>query len=225
VKSFDNKYIASDTVVNHVDGILGHLVPHGLVLSILNDLKNKGGSMRVLIPSHLGFGVDGSGSGSSTIANGHIAGNQCLDYTINLIDDQAKYDDQVINNYIQANNLSGYTKTASGLYYKITTPPTGANTITINSAITCNYTGQLMNNTFFDNSHAVGSNSPATFSDITNTLQAKGVLEGFFLLGKGGGSISLIMPSALGYGAGGLSGSIPNNACLRFEITVTNVAN
>src|SRR5579872_7603 len=110
IKSFDGLYNSVDTVVNHFDGLVGHTAPNGLILAIRNILKYKGGKMRVLIPSHLAYGVNGVGSGSKTITNGRIAGNQCLDYTVELIDNQDKYDDAVIQTYLTANNLTGYTR-------------------------------------------------------------------------------------------------------------------
>lgn len=218
LNSFDGKFVAADTVLNHFDGFLGHVAPSGLMLAIHNILKYKGAKMRLLLPSHLAYGVSGVGSGSKTILNGRIAGNQCLDYTLNLIDDEVVYEDLVIKNYMAANNLTGYTKTADGLYYKIITPGTGAS-INDNSSLVLNYTGQLMNGTFFDNNYA--STSTATFSDL-NTLTG-GAHEGLKLV-KNGGAISLITPARLGYGPSGASG-IPANSCLRFEfsnIVVTN---
>ncbi len=89
IHSFDGKFVAADTVLNHYEGFLGHVVPNGLMLSIRNLLKYRGGKMRVLIPSHLAYGEKGIHTGSNTVAINNIAGNQCLDYTINLISDQA----------------------------------------------------------------------------------------------------------------------------------------
>jgi FKBP-type peptidyl-prolyl cis-trans isomerase FkpA len=210
LRSFDGKFVAADTVLNHYYGYLGHVAPNGLMLGIHSFLKNKGGQMRILIPSHLAYGVSGVGSGSKTITSGRIAGNQCLDYTVTLIDNQAVYDDLVIRNYMAANSLSGYSKTADGLYYKIITPGTGT-TITNNTSVTANYTGQLMNNTFFDQTYITNT---ITFSDLSN--YAAGFVEGLKLTSTGG-AISIIMPSILGYGVSGNTG-IPANACLRFEI-------
>src|ERR1700742_900009 len=125
LQSFDGKFTSTDTVLNHYDSFLGHVVPNGLMLSIRNLLKYKGGKMRELIPSHLGYGERGAGSGSSTVANNKIGGNQCLDYTINLINNQTVYDAQVLKNYIAANHLTGFTQLttgpAAGMYYKIKT--------------------------------------------------------------------------------------------------------
>jgi len=219
-KTFDNKYVLTDTVLDHFQGLVGHIAPDGLAMALHNILKYNGGKMRVIIPSHLAYGRSGAGSGSSTVSNGRIAGNQCIDYTINTVSNQAAYDDMVIQNYMTANNLTGYTKTADGLWYKITTAPTGTNNITINSTVTATYTGTLLNGTVFDNNSAT---TAATFSDLSNFVA--GFSEGLFTLGKGGGSISLILPSALGYGKAGSGGNIPANSCLRFDVTVTTVTN
>ncbi len=222
IKSFDGSYSLLDTVVNHFDGLLGHTAPNGVVLAIRNILKNKGGKMRVLIPSHLAYGVRGFTNGSSTVANGHIAGNECLDYTIELIDNQDKYDDQVIQSYLTANGLTGYTRTSDSLWYKIIKPGTGTTPIGINSAVTMNYTGQLLNHTFFDNTYV---SNTYTFSDILSLTS--GFKEGLQMI-TAGGVISMIAPSHLEYGPGGAGGvneSVPANACLRFEVTVTTVTN
>jgi FKBP-type peptidyl-prolyl cis-trans isomerase FkpA len=219
IQSFDRKYAVTDTALNHFFGYLGHVTPNGLMLSIRNDLKFKGGKMRVLVPSHLAYGTNGVGSGSSTVTNNRIAGNQCLDYTINLINNQIPYDDLVIQNYMTANGLSGYSKTADGLYYKIKTPGTG-NTITDNSSITCNYYVQLMNNSYADSLYKTNT---TVFGDLKGQIAASGFSEGMKLI-KGQGAISLLLPSRLGYGTGGNSG-IPANACLRFEIYNVSVVN
>lgn len=222
-KSFDNKYILTDTIADHFYGNLGHTAPVGLMLALHNIAKYKGCKIRLLIPSHIAYGVNGAGQGSSTVTNGRIAGNQCLDYTINVISDQVAYDQMVIANYMAANNLTGYTKTADGLWYKITTAPTGTDKIGINSDITLNYTGQMLNGTVFDNLYAT---TATNFGDISTLVT--GFQEGLMILGKSNGSISMIIPSSIGYGTtstGAANTTIPANSCLRFDVTVTTVTN
>lgn len=222
LRSFDGKYILNDTITDHFYGYLGHTAPWGLTLAIHDALKYKGGKMRVLIPSHIAYGISGAGTGSSTVSNGRIAGNQCLDYTIELINDQDAYDDMVIQNYMTANSLTGYTKTADGLYYKITTPSTGTQPITINSSVMAKYNGRLLNNTVFDNLYATNAYS---FSDLAGLTP--GFLEGLEKITTGG-TISMLIPSRLAYGNASQSGNnetIPANSCLRFEVTVTAVTN
>jgi FKBP-type peptidyl-prolyl cis-trans isomerase len=215
IKTFDGKFVAADTFANHAQNYVGHLAPNGLVLALKNVVKYKGTRARVLIPSRLAYGRNGTGSGSSSNSSGRIAGNQCLDYYIDIVDDQAKYDEVSIQKYMAANNLTGYSKTADGLYYKILTQGTGSQ-ITDYSAVTTTYTGQLFNNSYFDNG---AQTTAVTFSDITGLVP--GVNEGLKLL-KGGSSISMLIPSALGYGNTS-NGSLPINSCLRFEFQVTTV--
>jgi len=220
-KSFDGKFIAGDTVINHFDGALGNVSPSGLLLGIRNLLKYKGGKIRMLIPSHLAFGVNGTGTGSSTNTSGRIAGNQCLDYTVNLIDKQDVYDDMVIKNYMTANTLTGYTEITSGkysgMYYKITTPGTGISPISLNSTITCTYTGLLFNGTTFSSVTTEGGTS-FNLPDLTDGVQ------GGLQLVTAGASISLLIPSRYEYGTAGSSG-IPSNACLRFDFNILTVTN
>ncbi|MBS1521056.1 MAG: hypothetical protein JST50_08675 [Bacteroidetes bacterium] len=223
IRTFDGKYAVTDTALNHSYGLLGHVIPNGLMLAIKNNLKYNGGKMRVLVPSHLAYGKNGIGSGSITLTNGRIGGNQCLDITVNVIADQAAYDQLVIKNYMAANNLTGYTETADGLWYKITTVPTGSNYINDNSTVTMNYSIYLMNNTNPDqNTYAT---TTATFNDFASGGWATGFVEGLKILGRGAGGISIIVPSALGYGTSGNGNGIPANECLRWDMTNVSVTN
>lgn len=225
IRSFDGKYVVADTALNHFYGVLGHVVPNGLMLAIKNNLKYSGGKMRVLVPSHLAYGKNGMGVGSVTLTNGRIGGNQCLDVTVNVIDNQDAYDQLVIKNYMAANNLTGYTKTADGLWYKITTAPTGPNYFNVNtSTVTMNYTLYLMNNTNADplNTYAT---TTATFNDFGVGKWVPGFEEGLKILGRGAGAISVIVPSALAYGTGGNGNGVPANECLRWDMTNVSITN
>ena len=242
LKSFDGKYTTTDTIQNHYYGYVGHIstgtLPYGLELAIINDLKYSGGSMRVLIPSRLAYGRAGYGTGSSENAN-HIAGNQCLDYYVHIIGNdaglpaaQSAYDDQVIHNYITKNALT-YTKvyaqdtnssnviTGYYYYYNVRVPGTGTDSINFNSSITTNYAGRLLDETWFD----LTANEPAD----TVSFDMQNVLKGVQLAMKhitSGGTISMIIPSGLAYGTGSHSGStanIPTNSNLRFEYEVKRV--
>ena len=244
LKSFDNQYISSDTISNHYYDYLGHLgttdkLPFGLELGILNILKQKGGSMRLLIPSHLAYGVDGYGSGSIHNTNTRIAGNQCLDYYVHLVaaqtpgnsasqatflQDQANYDDLVINNYIKNNALTGYTKTQSTLqpgsfyYYSVLTSGTGtAGSINQNSTLSYDDTGQLFNKVIIDS--ASNGTTPGTLA--LNSFIV-GVQDGLSNHATVNTKVSFLFPSALAYGTAAQT-AIPANSCLRFTFTVLTV--
>jgi FKBP-type peptidyl-prolyl cis-trans isomerase FkpA len=227
LKSFDGKYNSTDTITNHIYNFLGHLnttdpntsanLPKGLMLGIKNILKYRDGSMRLLIPSHLAYGKAGTGSGSISNTNSRIAGNQSLDYYIHVIDDQQVYDDLVIRNYMAANALTGYTKTASGIYYKILKDKTAGTFIDDATTFTATYTAALLNSVYVDQSSVT---TPFSFTSVAALVQ--GVQEGLKTYAGEGTSISMFVPSRLGYGPSGYN-STPSNAPLRFEFQIVTV--
>ncbi|SEO47447.1 FKBP-type peptidyl-prolyl cis-trans isomerase [Mucilaginibacter gossypiicola] len=224
VRSLDGKFISLDSLnANHFFGYLGHVsssLPKGVQIAIHNLIKYKGTAARVIVPSHLAYGVNGYGSGSSSNANTHIAGNQSLDYYINVVSNQEVYDDAIINNYIKAKSLTGFTKTADGVYIKIATPGTGSDQINADSYITCTYSGKCLNDVVFDSTTLQG----ATSSSFTVNGLVTGVQEG--LKGQTAGSaVSIIIPSRFGYGTTGSGTSISANTVLYFDFTVATVSN
>jgi len=126
---------------------------------------------------------------------------------------QATKDDAAIQAYISSNNITGVTKDASGLYYKVEIQGTGDHP-TVNSLITANYTGKLLNGSVFD-------------SGTINTQALSSLIKGW-QIGiphiNTGGRILLLIPSALGYG-NSVSGSIPANSVLIFTIDLTGFSN
>jgi len=171
-RTFDGAYSTTDTIVNHTNTYLGHVVPSAVQISLKNILKRKGGKIRLLIPSRLAFGTNGYFTGGVT-----INGNQCLDYTVTLVDNdpildatghpiysinptnsaikgdiityQTAYDDLSISRYIKANNLQGYQQMTSvsgyKYYMKVVTPATGTDPITLSSTVGVTYGAILIN--------------------------------------------------------------------------------
>jgi len=229
--TFDGTYSLTDTIAQHFYDFVGHIqddgYPLGLQTAVHNLLVYPNASMRVLIPSHLAYGTAGKGSGSSQVANNRIAGNQCLDMYVHAITTNAHtstttnafaaYDDLVIQHYLRDSSLTGYTRTADGLYYKVLTSATTNDPIQLYSTITATYTGQLLNASIFDGSHN-GSN---TFSSVMADL-IPGVQEGLINYTVAGTKISLLIPSSLGYGPAGSNG-IPAFSCLRFTWQIISV--
>lgn len=231
LKSFDGHYSSLDTIQNHYQGFLGHIVsnglPAGLEIAILNDLKYPGASMRVLIPSHLAYGVNGYGTGSISNTSSRIAGNQCLDYYVNLVaaqpdkaQRQQAYDYQVIQNYMKSNGLTGYTLD-SGVYYQVTTQGTGTVPITDNTTAEVTYVGRLLNNSVFD-SHVEADSTSIQIPDLVKSVSR--ILKKHATQGT---VISMLMPSTLGYGMIAQSAlvTIPANSPLRFEFRILSVSN
>jgi FKBP-type peptidyl-prolyl cis-trans isomerase FkpA len=121
---------------------------------------------------------------------------------------QSEIDESKIQEYIKENKLEGFAAHSSGVWYKILVPGSGGNP-NINSTVTVNYKGYLLNNKVFDQT----TGSPREFR-LNSLIQ--GWQIGIPLLQKGGKGIFLI-PSALGYGTFS-QGDIPGNSVLVFEI-------
>jgi FKBP-type peptidyl-prolyl cis-trans isomerase FkpA len=218
--TFDNEYSATDTIINHTNNFLGHVTPSAIQIALKSIAKRKGTKVRLLIPSRLAFGTGGYFAGAI-----HINGNECLDYTVNLIDQnyQASYDDISIQKYMAANNLTGFTKsTKSGLWYKVTQAGTGSDAVTINSVVGVQYTGYLLNNTVFDKQVSDDATAASFSTSLYNVV--KGWQEGLTYV-KAGGKITLLVPSSMAYGDAGSGTVIPAFSCLRFDISLITVTN
>jgi len=226
LNTLDGQYTSPDTIDNHYDNYVGHInqaaLPLGLQTAIINALKFRGASAHILIPSRLAYGLAGYGTGSSQVANSKIQGNESLDYYVHIMgntatDNQATYDDQVIRSYMAANNLTGYTKTKSGLYYSVLIPATSSDPITENSTITCTYTGQELDGIIFD-----GNNNGTQIATLGLVSLIPGVQEGLINYASAGTKISLLIPSGIAYGE--TPSSVPINSCLRFTFQVITVS-
>jgi FKBP-type peptidyl-prolyl cis-trans isomerase len=249
-QTLDGTYTNADTIKNHLYDYLGHIQNDGLTLglqtALINDLKFSGGTIRILIPSRLAYGHSGSGSGSSTVTNNRIAGNESLDFYVSVPKVEATpydpinnistlttatYDDLSIQKYMaDSTTLSGYTKVESVIdlpgapknyyYYKVVSPGSGTYYLTDRSSITVNYTGMLLNGTVFDSYTPTGG-TPFYIGNLT-----QGVKEALELTDNNGNSIvklntkiSILVPSNLAYKFAGTTG-IPAFSCLRFDFYV-----
>jgi FKBP-type peptidyl-prolyl cis-trans isomerase len=137
---------------------------------------------------------------------------------------QLEADDKAINDYLKANNLTA-TKTASGMYYVITTPGTGANA-TNGQKITMNYTGTLLNGKKFDSNEDPAFQHVEPFEFTLGQGQViRGWDEGIALLNVGA-KAKLLIPSPMAYGDRGMPGNpanpdgIPANSPLVFDVQV-----
>ena len=107
----------------------------------------------------------------------------------------------------------GYSKTSSGLLYKLekennSHKPSNGNKVKVH------YKGMLLDGTVFDSSFK--RNQPIEFTLGVGQV-IKGWDEGISLLGIGD-KASFIIPSDLAYGTSGAGGVIPPNATLVFEV-------
>jgi FKBP-type peptidyl-prolyl cis-trans isomerase FkpA len=125
-----------------------------------------------------------------------------------------QHDEQSILSYGSANSLN-LQKHSSGIYYHIESAGYGE-TPGLSSVVSITYTGKLLNNSIFDRQMDASKTNWKLSSLI------KGWQIGLPLIKKGG-SIILIVPSALAYGCQSVSGAIPSNSVLVFDITLVDV--
>ena len=133
---------------------------------------------------------------------------------------QAQTDDKAIQDYLAKNNIKA-EKTASGLYYSISSEGTGEK-ITKGQTVNMMYTGKLIDGKVFDSNvdTAFKHNQPLSFKVGFGGV-IPGMDEGVSLL-KNHGKATLYIPSPLGYGERATP-TIPANSVLIFDISVVDV--
>jgi FKBP-type peptidyl-prolyl cis-trans isomerase len=133
-------------------------------------------------------------------------------YVSKLRVQQAAIDDQKIQDYMKANNITA-TKDASGVYYKIVNPGTDPKPITT-STVKLTYTTEYLNGI------TIGKvdGSTARLNTYVLAIQA-----GVPKIGTGG-RIILLVPSALAYGDAD-HGDIPANSVILYTLDLDGFSN
>lgn len=199
------------TFVGYTSQILGLINVEGIP-TLLNQIK-AGGSFRIILPSHLGFGKNGSESFG-------IPSNEILDIVVTTYSEtQPELDEKQIEKFITKNGLAPIKDPLTGVYYIVTQQGTGTEVITNTSTLTVNYTGRFLDGSVFQ------SFTDGTFAnELGYLMPGWGVLKNF----TKGAKIRLIIPSVLAYGSVGSTDQngnllIPKNACLDFDVEIVNV--
>lgn len=228
VRSLDGKFAALDTFAayNRFGNYFGYTTLRGIAASdslreaIKTALVKTGGEARLIIPSKLAYGRNGY-SFFDGYSNLTLAGNSSLDVTVKVIDDLAKYEDELIKKYL-GNDFINYKKTANGVFYKIIDLGTGGD-VNLASTVTAEYTGRFLNGTVFE---AVMSDNPTSVT-LNDPKFITGWGEGLAGNINEGGTIRILIPSRLGYGLKGATdpdtglAGVPAFYPLDFEIKVT----
>ena len=132
-----------------------------------------------------------------------------------LIEKKKKIEEEKV---IISNLTTDFSKTKSGLYYKINKIGSGSNPST-GQTVSVHYKGTLLDKTEFDSSFK--RNTPIEFTLGVGQV-IPGWDEGIMLLKKGG-SGTLIIPPELAYGSSGAGGVIPPNSTLIFEVELVDI--
>ncbi len=210
-----NTYYQSPTVTSNIGTFVGYAnqfqgisVPG--IRTALQALK-PGGKVRLILPSYLAFGKNGADAID-------VPSNEIIELTITTYPEQKQYllDERRILEFITSKGLlPNAVRDESGVYYIVTQQGTGTEPIDLNSNLTVNYTGRLLDGTVFD------SNTDGDFSTgLTGVIDGWEILKKF----KKGTKVRIFVPSVLAYGTGG-SGTILPNSSLDFDLEIVDVVN
>lgn len=167
-------------------------------------LQNSDGEIRILVPSRLtGWGRQGN-------RDLGIPPNASMDYTIHVIDDLEKYEDEVIKTAIAKAgfNLDEFEQTENHIYYKIIEQGAGAS-LTELDQIQAKYT---LRNT----SGTVIESSDSTRFALNSVIDAWSKVIPKV---NAGGKLRIFTPSSSAYGTSGTS-TMPPFMSLDFEVEV-----
>ncbi len=180
-------------------------------------MMREGGQATLIIPSHLGYGSEGTG---------RVAPYTTLIYEtelVKVINDPAVYEQQLISDYIlkytDSTQLSVQER-ESGLYFIELTSGTGEAHPEEGDIVDVFYRGTLTDGREFD-SNMGGSAFKFT---IGKSEAIPGFEEGVSLL-KTEGRARIVVPSELGYGVQGSGEKIVGYTPLVFEIELANIQN
>lgn len=187
----------------------------GMKVILKNVLKNANGKVRVIVPSRLAYGRNGTKL---------IPSNASIDYLIHAIDPEniPAYEDESIRKYIASLGFqsSDFEKTSTGIYYKIDALGTGE---------------FLNESTNFKAAYDLKFLDGASFQKADSaTFNLKEVIPAWREVMpkvKESGKIRMLIPSAQAYGFEGRKDqntgavAIPPFASLDYEVQVVKVLN
>lgn len=201
----------------NIDGPMSGFIPG---FSAALQLLPVGSSAIVIIPSVYAYGQTGSGA---VPPNASLIFDLSMD-KVNSASEQLTqlYADTVkIREFLDANNITGTVKDASGLRFKITSAGSGANAGWYDG-VKFTYTGRLLST---GETIVIGSSEPTETFDswVVNFMPA-------FQVGlrrmNAGSNITLYAPSGLAYGPRLVSSGkkvIPANSVIIFELSLTEI--
>lgn len=192
---------------------LGYVSPDSYRLA-LQGIK-RGGKVRVILPSHLAYGKNGTAA---------VPSNEIISSVISVYPEasQIAIDDRFIREFVAEKAIPNVVKSLSRVYYQVLTPGTGT-VVNATSTITAKYTGRFLNGSIFDQS----GTDAVLLGQLNRLVKGYGVLVGM----QKGAKVRIFIPSDLGYGvSGSIDNStgtyvIPPNAILDFDIELTDVTN
>lgn len=170
---------------------------------------SPGGKVKLIIPSYLAFGKNGNDR--LGVPSNEIIVSDIVTFPET---NQAALDESRIVEFLSKNGLTA-TRHPSGVYYIVSQAGSGTN-IELISTITAKYTGRLLNGKVFEE-----TGEDPLVQRLSGLIPGwQKVLPSF----QKGVKVRLFVPSVLAYGTQE-DADVPANACLDFDLQITEVTN
>lgn len=168
----------------------------------------RGGTIKVIIPSYLAYGTNG---------NSIVPENEILVAEINVLKEksQAELDENRIKAFLTKNNITA-TRHSNGAYYQVLNEGTTGLSASLTLIIKTKYKARLFDGYLFD--QTLGDNVYETELNNTRYFGIKKILEGR----KAGTKLRIFLPSSLALGAYS-SYDVPKNTPLDIEVEIVEV--
>ncbi|MFM2388328.1 MAG: hypothetical protein RL660_3085 [Bacteroidota bacterium] len=136
---------------------------------------------------------------------------------------QVKKDDAAIIAYCNANGITNYKKTNSGMYYVMTKEGDGTRA-NMGDEVLANYHGTLLDGKAFDSNidSAFGHVTPQSFAVGQRRILA-GLDEAFGQILTKGAKATLLIPSGLAFGPQSQGPNIPANSVVRYDVELLDI--
>lgn len=201
IKSLSGNVYYTSPAFSVNGALLGYMTPAAYRISLY--AINRGGKVRVIVPSHMAYGKNGDGI---------VPPNEVIIAELSTLPQTKLWqvDDELIQEFLVAKGITAI-KHPSRIYYNISEEGTG-NLINPLSTIKVKYTGRLLDGTKFDENSEYEIPIYNLIPGWTKILsgQRKGV------------KMRVFIPSDLGYGLVART-SIPASSILDFDIEVLDV--
>ncbi|MGV3502121.1 MAG: FKBP-type peptidyl-prolyl cis-trans isomerase [Adhaeribacter sp.] len=146
--------------------------------------------------------------------------SSCKDEYQERFKEQQKADEEFIQSYLTANQITTAQRQASGVYYLPQTTGNGTK-VQKTSTVTYHSIGRLLNygSSKFESTYEDGQTKR---TKLGMNYLVKGLEEGLSLMQEGE-KATIIVPSGQAYGRTGNYTTVPGNAVLLYEITIEKV--